>query len=250
MNQTILEIRSQYEALRKTLSLFEEKRASLARIWAEKKPKALAFIGCGSSYMVSCSLRDAAAKVLDLPVFAMAAGDLWLNCESYQRQLDGAMIVAVSRSGKTSEILHAADAMDAAGIRYTLCGIVAATDTPLGERAAVSLEIPWAFDESVCQTRSVSNLYAAGLCLISGFAGDKKVPESLSKLCETGDAYLKKAEPLREQIAKEPWDKAVVLATASVPEWLPRAPLRSRRSLSCRVRSTMCWMCGTGPSCW
>ena len=62
MNQTILEIRSQYEALRKTLSLFEEKRASLARIWAEKKPKALAFIGCGSSYMVSCSLRDAAAK--------------------------------------------------------------------------------------------------------------------------------------------------------------------------------------------
>lgn len=212
MNQTILEIRSQYEALRKTLSLFEEKRASLARIWAEKKPKALAFIGCGSSYMVSCSLRDAAARVLGLPVFAMAAGDLWLNCESYQRQLDGAMIVAVSRSGKTSEILHAADAMDAAGIRYTLCGIVAATDTPLGERAAVSLEIPWAFDESVCQTRSVSNLYAAGLCLISGFAGDKKVPEALSKLCETGDAYLKKAEPLMEQIAKEPWDKAVVLA--------------------------------------
>ena len=234
MNQTILEIRSQYEALRKTLSLFEEKRASLARIWAEKKPKAanaqrkFTVMGCGSSYMVSCSLRDTAARVLDLPVFAMAAGDLWLNCESYQRQLDGAIIVAVSRSGKTSEILHAADAMDAAGIRYTLCGIVAATDTPLGERAAVSLEIPWAFDESVCQTRSVSNLYAAGLCLISGFAGDKKVPEALSKLCETGDAYLKKAEPLMEQIAKEPWDK----------------------SLSCRVRSTMCWMCGTGPSCW
>ena len=223
MNQTILEIRSQYEALRKTLSLFEEKRASLARIWAEKKPKALAFIGCGSSYMVSCSLRDAAAKVLDLPVFAMAAGDLWLNCESYQRQLDGAMIVAVSRSGKTSEILHAADAMDAAGIRYTLCGIVAATDTPLGERAAVSLEIPWAFDESVCQTRSVSNLYAAGLCLISGFAGDKKVPEALSKLCETGDAYLKKAEPLMEQIAKEPWDKAVVALAFQEISQLPGA---------------------------
>ena len=79
MKQTIFEIKSQYEALSKTLDLFEERRGGLAAQWEEHPPRALVFLGCGSSYMVACSLRDAASSMVDIPVFALAAGDLWLN---------------------------------------------------------------------------------------------------------------------------------------------------------------------------
>ena len=79
MKQTILEIKSQYEALDKTLKLFDARRAELAAGWAKEPPRTLVFMGCGSSYMVSCSLRDAASSMMDIPAFAMAAGDVWLN---------------------------------------------------------------------------------------------------------------------------------------------------------------------------
>lgn len=212
MNQTIVEIRNQYEALEKTLDLFDKKREALSAAWKEAAPKALVFLGCGSSYMVSCSLRDAAGAMTDLPVYAFAAGDLWLNHARYRRQLSGAMVVAVSRSGRTSEILHAADALRADGVEFTLCSLIAAVETPLGQRSAISVEIPWAFDESVCQTRSVSNLYAAGLSLLAAFAGDGTLPAQLRKLAAEGPAYLRKAEPLMARIAREGWNKAVVLA--------------------------------------
>lgn len=212
MNQTIVEIRNQYEALEKTLDLFDKSREALSAAWKKAAPKALVFLGCGSSYMVSCSLRDAAGAMTDLPVYAFAAGDLWLNHARYRRQLSGAMVVAVSRSGRTSEILHAADALRADGVEFTLCSLIAAVETPLGQRSAISVEIPWAFDESVCQTRSVSNLYAAGLSLLAAFTGDGTLPARLRKLVAEGPAYLRKAEPLMARIAKEGWNKAVVLA--------------------------------------
>lgn len=212
MKQTILEIKSQYEALSQTLALFETRRTGLAAQWAEDPPRALVFLGCGSSYMVACSLRDAASSMMDIPVFAIAAGDLWLNHSQYRRQLSGAMVVAVSRSGRTSEILHAVDTLKADGVTFRLCSLVAAVKTPLSECSDMALEMPWAFDESVCQTRSVSNLYAAGICLLAGFAGDGKSVEQMKALAQEGPAYLEKVESLMHGIASENWKKVVVLA--------------------------------------
>ena len=212
MKQTILEIKSQYEALDKTLKLFDARRAELAAGWAKEPPRTLVFMGCGSSYMVSCSLRDAASSMMDIPAFAMAAGDVGLNHSQYRRQLSGAMVVAVSRSGRTSEIIHAVDALKADGVGFRLCSLVAAVETPLGERSEIALEMPWAFDESVCQTRSVSNLYAAGICLLAGFTGGEKAVEQLRALILEGPGYLEKAGALVKGIASESWNKVVVLA--------------------------------------
>ena len=48
MNQTIVEIRNQYEALEKTLDLFDKSREALSAAWKKAAPKALVFLGCGS----------------------------------------------------------------------------------------------------------------------------------------------------------------------------------------------------------
>ena len=215
MKKTIQEIRGQYAALSQTLSLFRGELPALRRQWLERAPRSLAFIGCGSSYMVACSLRDTAASLLDVPAYAIPAGDLWLNCARYRRQLSGAMVVAVSRSGRTSEILYAAEALRREGVDFCLCSLAEAENTPLGEQAAIRFEMPWAFDESVCQTRSVTCLYAAGLCLIAGFAGAGELLDGLEKLAAAGPAYLERAEPETEKLAAEGWDRAVVLADGS-----------------------------------
>lgn len=212
MKQTILEIRDQYSALAKTLHFFEEREAELEDFWNTNPPKALVFLGCGSSYMIACSLRDIAGSMTRLPVSAMAAGDLWLNHEQYRQQLSGALVVAVSRSGHTSEILRAVDILREDGVEFRLCSLIATEKSPLAERSALPLELPWCFDESVCQTRSVSNLYAAGICLMAAFLRCREQKEQLHRLAELGSTYLEKAELFLQNAASKPWNKVVVLA--------------------------------------
>lgn len=212
MKQTILEIKDQYRALSKTLEYLEEQKAGLLPEWEKQPPKALVFLGCGSSYMIACSLRDVAGSMTSLPVSAMAAGDLWLNHSRYCHRLSGALIVAVSRSGRTSEILHAIDALKEDQIPFQVYSIIASEKSPLAERSAISLELPWCFDESVCQTRSVSNLYAAGACLLAALFRKDALTRDFCELAKAGSAYLEKAESFLHSAASGPWNKAVVLA--------------------------------------
>ncbi len=211
MKQTILEIRQQYEALSKTLALFDAKLPRLRAEWTENPPRALVFLGCGSSYMVACSLRDIAAAWTDIPVSAMAAGDLWLNHARYRRQLSGALVVAISRSGRTSEILHAIEALRNDNVNFRLFSLAATEKSPLAALSQICMELPWAFDESVCQTRSVSNLYAAGICLLAGLTGRQESVSLLGQLTKAGPEYLERAEKIMQGIASQPWNKAVVL---------------------------------------
>ncbi len=65
------------------------------------------------------------------------------------------MIIAASRSGGTSEVVLSVERAGQMGV--LTIAIPAKENSPLAELAELSLEIPWAFDESVCQTRTVTN---------------------------------------------------------------------------------------------
>lgn len=73
-----------------------------------------------------------------------------------------------------------------------------------------TLCIPWAFDESVCQTRCVSNRYAAGAMLIGELSGDDEVRAGFEVLTRSGNSYLERIEPELRDIAAKDWDHAIV----------------------------------------
>ena len=216
MSKTLQEIKLQYGALTDTLALFAEKAQALGQFIQERPIKRLLFTGCGSSFMIACSARTIASARLDIPVVAMASGDLWLHADRYEKLFDGALIVSFSRSGRTSEVLNAYETIkeQAPGVRFL--SILCAEDTPLEALSDFTFCLPWAFDESVCQTRCVSNLYAAGALLIGALSNDPAIAAALSRVAQIGPDYLEAIAPALEALAAQPWDHAVVLADGEI----------------------------------
>ncbi|HHY15236.1 MAG TPA: SIS domain-containing protein, partial [Firmicutes bacterium] len=173
MYLTRKEIFGQYEALRKTYDYMLEREQQIKTVFEKHKPKSLTFIGCGSGYTL-CHSGEVSTKLrLNLPANAVAAGDLLVNFEQYRGLLTDTMIIAASRSGGTSEVVLSVERAKEMGVPTV--AIPAKENSPLAALAELSLEIPWVFDESVCQTRTVTNFYAAQLLLIAILAEDRQL---------------------------------------------------------------------------
>lgn len=211
MSFTEKEIYGQYNALQKTYQLFEEKEQDIRALFREKEFSSISFIGCGSSYSLAKSAAASASVRLDIPAYAYAAGDIMLNLPSYLPVLKNTLMVAISRSGSTSEVLMAVEAAQEA-LDVTCVSICAQENALIEKLADLSLEMPWAFDESVCQTRCVTNLYTANLLFIAACAGDKDTYKAVVDVISMGESHLQKITPEIQSQAKKGWSNVVVLA--------------------------------------
>ena len=214
MGITYREIQDTFSALGKTAAYLDERWEEISAFLTGKSR--FVFVGCGSSYSVAKSLAAICNMHTDAAAAALAAGDILLHGPRYKNMMDGAAVVFISRSGKTSELLMALDALVAEGISMSVLSLVAAEDTPLGEKSDLALCAPWAFDESVCQTRTVSNFYFMGAYIWAKYAGDQKTLADLRLVLESGADYLAQAEKVAKELALMDWSRAVVLADAEL----------------------------------
>ncbi len=100
MSLTLNEIRGQYLALEKTVALLDEKQAALKAWFSQSRPASLVFVGCGSSFSLSKGFCSIASLRTDIPAYALAGGDLWLNCEVYRRMLTRASSPSSARKAR------------------------------------------------------------------------------------------------------------------------------------------------------
>ncbi|HHT73756.1 MAG TPA: SIS domain-containing protein [Firmicutes bacterium] len=214
MYLTEKEIFSQYHALRQTYDYLLANAQQVRTLYEGHKPRSLTFVGCGSGYCL-CQAAETSTKLrLGLPANAVAGGDLLVNFAHYEQLLQGSMLIAPSRSGGTSEVVLAVKKAKAMGV--PVIGISAKEGSPLGELADLSLEIPWAFDESVCQTRTVTNLYAANLALIAILANDQRLLAEIDEAINGGPGFMEKYTGLAKEIAAADWEKVIVLADSEL----------------------------------
>ncbi|MEK0312716.1 SIS domain-containing protein [Cohnella sp. 56] len=211
MSLTYREIKQQYAALRRTYEYMLSERERIEAFVKELGPASLTFIGCGSSY---CLCESAALSVrlrAGMTAQAFAGGDMLLNGERYRSALTGTLLVAPSRSGSTTEIVEAVRQLRCAG-HVPLLAISCVAGSPLSAEADLALELPWAFDASVCQTRTVINLYAANLLIAAFLGGDEALVASIDAAIGDGEAFMARTEPRIRQAAGFDWTQTVVLA--------------------------------------
>ncbi len=197
----------QYEALEKTFDYLVAERDKLKQVLDGKKR--LVFIGCGSGYYLCQSAAVSANLRLPVPGIAMAAGDLMLNGFRYKNLMSDALLVAPSRSGSTSEVLEAIKFGKANGA--SAIGIVAKENSPLEDLADECFVLPWAFDEAVCQTKTVTNLYTANLMIMAILADDDTLLTEIKQAIEVGPEFMERWEDMTKEIAKLDWSRVVVL---------------------------------------
>lgn len=208
MYLTEKEMRDQFNALDRTVGALKacrkEAEAALTNV------KSLCVLGCGSSYSLAKSAAIQFSQHTGIPAWALAAGDLLVNFPVYEKLLQGSTLLVLSRSGSTSEAVRAAkQCKEKYGCK--VLSICAKEGSPMEEVADWSLLIPWAFDEAVCQTRTVTNLYAAALGLIYIAAGDDQGLARLEALGGFASTFCSAQENSLAYLAKG-WGRAVVLA--------------------------------------
>ncbi len=212
MNYTYAEIKSQYTALRKTFDYITSRKEELLRFYKDRSPRSIIFTGCGSSYNLCQSAEFTCRIRLDRPATAIASGDLMLHYKSYQKLFDGALVIAPTRSGSTSEVIQAIKNVKSLQPSLPVIGVTCVEDSDLAKIADLTLEIPWAFDESVCQTRTVTNLYLTNLLVLAYLANDQKLISELDTAIDAGEHFIEKYEAQLKGIAEVDWRDAVILA--------------------------------------
>ena len=93
----------------------------------------------------------------------------------------------------------------------SLCANAAST---LNDACDLSLCVPWAFDESVCQTRTIGSFFAALAMICALVSRDTRLQEQLKAVSRMGGALDERVLPLARQLAEKDWDHVVVLADA------------------------------------
>ena len=204
------EIENQFGSIKKTVDYIYERRNEISSFFSGETK--IRFVGSGSSYYVAQS----AATIFRLnnagfDTFFVAAGDFIQNFNKYRNTFEGSIVVFLTRSGSTSEVINSILLL-----KDTKCKKVAVCAKKDAETAVfcdLNLEIEWAFDKSVCQTQTVSNLYSACLAMSAVINGDDSIIEDLRSLESHKDGFSAKYETALKEIGEsESWDSAVTLA--------------------------------------
>lgn len=215
MYYTEKEIMTQHEALEETYIYFEKRKQEIQQFFLEKNCRKFMILGCGSSYMLAKSGQKMFCRYEDTSALAVAGGDFLLNPKAYDEYAKDSIFVCLSRSGKTSEVVRS---VQYAKEKYN-CPVVSVSmdkDNALLPYSDLDLVMEWCYDQSVCQTRSVTNLYLAELMLTAYYGKNDGLTADVKKVIESNKEYKESYRPFLKEIAGREWNKAVVLADGPV----------------------------------
>jgi glucosamine--fructose-6-phosphate aminotransferase (isomerizing) len=194
------EILSQPRAWAAALEALQGQSAGLQSFNPDRYAQVL-FTGCGSTYYLALSAAALAQALTGRPGRAFPASELWLSpqtCYTAGRTL----LVAVSRSGVTTETLRACQAFIADG-RGDLITLSCYPGTSLAGMGALNLVLSSGQEQSVAQTRAFSSLFLGTVALACQWARRGDLFDSLGRLPEAGGRILEEYAPLAAELGAD-----------------------------------------------
>lgn len=212
MYKTEAEISNQHISLRQTYAYMQGNAEMIKDFYGISGFYSVTFTGSGSMFSLGKSAELSLKTRGGLHSMTFAAGDLTLNMPYYRDMLSGTMMMALSRSGSSSEVIQAVEhARRDAGASVIV--ITATKDSKLAQSADLVLEAPWAIDEAITPTRSMSNFYLMNLYNIGLLTGDNKLLDELKNATDDQEDFIEKYRNELEGISQSGlWDKVLILA--------------------------------------
>jgi len=137
------------------------------------------FTGCGSTYYLSIWAARATQSRTGWSCLAVPSSDLWLSPEAWLIPSQKNLIVAISRSGSTTETIKALKMCNQGKCDAS----IVVTCYPDSELAGLSNDVillPHAQEESIAQTRSFTSMML-GVSQITNNAYPETLPQRLSE---------------------------------------------------------------------
>ena len=166
------------------------------------------YTGCGSTAHLAATLAVSHCRCLPTFAWAEAASEVWLA--PHDAPLRAETVVAVSRSGETTETIEACRRAKRSGAT-----VVAVTTNPssgLSTVADAAVYVDFASEESVVQTRSFTSMLLAALSAQLSAAGHD-VADVLRGVDGLGAALMTQAGPVIERLADPSLEAVYVLGS-------------------------------------
>lgn len=211
MYLTEQEIMATKDALDKTYAQVLKQEDEIRNFFRENTRRKFVFLGCGSSYMLSKSNERLFVTRPDTSAVALAGGDYLVNPDTYLHTIENSIVLVLSRSGTTTEIVRAVEHMKKAA-NVKIVSITMKEKSALEELSDLTVVLPWAYDNSVCQTRSVTNLYAASLLIDAICYGDEELKAAVKTAIDQNRDHMEKYRAELETIGKKDFTDVIVLA--------------------------------------
>jgi glucosamine--fructose-6-phosphate aminotransferase (isomerizing) len=180
------EILSQPQAWSDTIQILKAQQNETGLFLKKTNYSQVLFTGCGSTYYLSLAAAALVQQLTGRIARGVPASELWLNPDIYYLPDAKTLLVAVSRSGETTETINACKSFKAAK-RGDILTLSCYPDFPLSTLGDLNLVFPSGQERSIAQTRAFSSLYLAttGLAYILGDHGDVYTwMDKLPALCE------------------------------------------------------------------
>ena len=159
------------------------------------------FTGCGSTYYLSLAAAARFQQLASRPARALPASELWLDpqaCYSPGKTL----LVAVSRSGETTETLAACDAFRTEA-RGDLLTFSCYPERRLASLGRVNIVLESGQERSIAQTRAFTTLLLGTLALAAVWAEDEALFSALDLLAPSGARLLERCAPLAAELGQD-----------------------------------------------
>jgi glucosamine--fructose-6-phosphate aminotransferase (isomerizing) len=192
--RTLANILSQPETWRKAAGEWPRHAEALERSQYVGGAGRLIFTGCGSAYYAAQTLAAMAAALLDVQAVAVTASDAALFPDTVFSGGGQPTLIAISRSGQTSETVDAVRSFRRASSGPALA-LTSVPDSDLARAADAVLDASVGDEQGIVQIRSLSTLLLLGLAAIAHTAGES-VEEPLAQLPEAAARFIEQARPL------------------------------------------------------
>jgi len=170
------------------------------------------FVGCGSSYYLAESAAAAWTLLTGKRTRTLPASEILLFPELSRLESDGVQAIVVSRSGRTSETVRAAEFLSRHG-RIPTFGVTCAAGSELTKACDFSFALAAADERSMVMTRSFTSLFLMFLEIATGQNGETKTGAALAGIAS---AMERKIQALSDQAASftatHNFDDYIVLA--------------------------------------
>jgi glucosamine--fructose-6-phosphate aminotransferase (isomerizing) len=199
-NNTFNEIMSQPDIWRETCKEFKKQKGDLDTFWEKLSFDQVLFTGCGSTYYLSITAASLFQLLTGIPATARPASELALFPNLVFPMHNKTLLVAISRSGKTTETIEAIPVFR----EYTngkVLSITCDSKSELAKASDFTLSVDAAQEASIAQTRSFSSMAILAEALAGHIVGlDVLTP--LSKLPNKLETIFKKYHPLMKEIGE------------------------------------------------
>ena len=187
--ETFEEILSQPATWTETTRRFEQNAElhRISQILSQEEP--CLFVACGSSYYLSRTIAAQWTTLLQASSTAVPASELLFAPHEVLERSGARQVVLVSRSGKTTEVLRAAEWLKRNAAVRTL-GVTCSETSVLEELCTHTVKLPWADERSMVMTRSFTSILLLFEKLGAKFSQDAGLLSALDGLPEKTATWL------------------------------------------------------------